>query len=107
MFKEVVALRQRFASRFVELAKSSAKTGEPMMRNLEYEFPGMGYAGVKDEFMMGDWLLVAPVIEKGAVERKVVIPPGKWRDADGKVFAGPAEVVVSAPLAKLPYFVKE
>ena len=107
MFKEVVALRQRFASRFVELAKSSAKTGEPMMRNLEYEFPGMGYAGVKDEFMMGDWLLVAPIIEKGAVERKVVIPPGKWRDADGTVFTGPAEVVVPAPLAKLPYFVKE
>jgi alpha-glucosidase len=107
LFNEVVALRQRFAPLLVELAKKSAKTGEPMMRNLEYEFPGMGYVGVKDEFMMGDRLLVAPVIEKGAVERKVVIPPGKWRDADGKVFAGPAEVVVSAPLAKLPYFVKE
>jgi len=107
LFNEVVALRQRFAPLLVELAKESAKTGEPMMRNLEYEFPGMGYAGVKDEFMMGDRLLVAPVIKKGAVERKVVIPPGKWRDADGKVFAGPAEVVVPAPLAKLPYFVKE
>lgn len=107
LFNEVVALRQRFAPLLVELAKESAKTGEPMMRNLEYEFPGMGYAGVKDEFMMGDRLLVAPVIEKGAVERKVMIPPGKWRDADGKVFAGPAEVVVPAPLAKLPYFVKE
>ena len=107
LFNEVVALRQRFAPLLVELAKESAKTGEPMMRNLEYEFPGMGYAGVKDEFMMGDRLLVAPVITKGAVERKVVIPPGKWRDADGKVFAGPAEVVVPAPLAKLPYFVKE
>ena len=107
LFNDVVALRQRFAPLLVELAKESAKTGEPMMRNLEYEFPGMGYAGVKDEFMMGDRLLVAPVITKGAVERKVVIPPGKWRDADGKVFAGPAEVVVSAPLAKLPYFVKE
>ena len=107
LFNEVVALRQRFAPLLVELAKESAKTGEPMMRNLEYEFPGMGYAGVKDEFMMGDRLLVAPVIKKGAVERKVVIPPGKWRDADDKVFAGPAEVVVPAPLAKLPYFVKE
>ena len=107
LFNEVVALRQRFAPLLVELAKESAKTGEPMMRNLEYEFPGMGYAGVKDEFMMGDRLLVAPVIKKGAVERKVVIPLGKWRDADGRVFAGPAEVVVPAPLAKLPYFVKE
>ena len=104
MFKRVVELRQRFASRFVALAKESAKTGEPMMRNLEYNYPGMGYDGIKDEFMMGGKLLVAPVMEKGAVSRKVVLPPGKWRSDDGKVYAGPATVEVAAPLSRLPYF---
>ena len=104
IFKEVVRLRQRFAPRFVALAKESAKTGEPMMRNLEYSFPGMGYAGILDEFMMGDDLLVAPVMEKGATSRKVVLPPGKWKADDGQVLVGPAEVEVAAPLARLPYF---
>ena len=103
---ETVALRQRFAPRFVELAKESAKTGEPMMRNMEYAFPGMGYAEIKDQFMMGDDLLVAPVVEKDAASRKVVLPPGTWRADDGTVFSGPAEIEVSTPLSRLPHFVR-
>ena len=104
IFGKTAELRQRFAPRFVELAKESAKTGEPMMRNLEYCFPGLGYAGVKDEFMMGDKLLVAPVVEKGSATRRVVLPPGRWRSDDGQAYVGPATVEVSAPLARLPYF---
>ena len=104
VFKDVVALRQKFAPRFVELAKESAKTGEPMMRNLEYCFPGMGYAEIKDEFIMGDDLLVAPVMEKGATSRKVVVPPGRWRGDDGQEVVGPCEVDVAAPLRRLPHF---
>ena len=104
VFKSVVALRQKFAPRFVELAKKSAKTGEPMMRNLEYCFPSMGYAGIKDEFMMGQDLLVAPVIEKGATSRRVVIPPGRWRGDDGKTVEGPAAIEVAVLLERLPYF---
>ena len=104
VFKKVVELRQRFAPRFVELARKSAKTGEPMMRNLEYNFPGMGYADIKDEFMMGDDLLVAPVMEKGAASRKVVLPPGKWMGDDGQVYDGPTTIDVATPLERLPYF---
>ena len=106
IFLETVALRQRFAPRFVELAKESAKTGEPMMRNMEYAFPGMGYAEIKDQFMMGDDLLVAPVVEKDAASRKVVLPPGTWRADDGTVFSGPAEIEVTTPLSRLPHFVR-
>ena len=107
MFADVVALRQRFAPRFVELARESAKTGEPMMRNLEYNFPGRGYSGIKDEFMMGDWLLVAPVMEKKATSRRVVVPPGRWLADDGREVSGPCEIEVSAPLSRLPYFLRQ
>ncbi len=64
-------------------------------------------AEVLDEFMMGGDLLVAPVMEKGAVARKVVIPPGKWKADDGQVYDGPTTIKVSAPLSRLPYFVKQ
>ena len=77
-----------------------------MMRNLEYCFPGMGYAGILDEFMMGDDLLVAPVMEKGATSRKVVLPPGKWLADDGKTYVGPTTVEVSSPIERLPYFLQ-
>lgn len=104
IIRDAVAIRQKFAARFVELAKASGCTGEPMLRNLEYNYPGMGYAGVRDQFMMGTDLLVAPVMEKGQTERQVVIPPGTWVADDGETIIGPKTVSVKAPLSRLPYF---
>ena len=106
IFKKTVELRQRFAPRFVELAKVSARTGEPMMRNLEYSFPGRGYAEILDEFMMGNDLLVAPVMEKGSVSRKVAIPPGKWLADNGKTYVGLTTVEIASPIERLPYFLQ-
>ena len=95
---------QRFAPKFVELARRSGETGEPMMRSMEYAYPRMGYAKISNQFLMGDDLLVAPVIEKGAKSRRVVIPPGRWRGDDGKTVEGPASIEVPTPLERLPYF---
>ena len=106
IFKGVANLRQKYAPRFVELAKESARTGEPMMRNLEYNFPGMGYADIKDQFIMGNDLLVAPVVEKGAGSRKVVLPPGKWKADDGRLHIGPATIETATPLSRLPHFIR-
>ena len=104
--QDAVAFRQRFAPTFVELAKKAAKDGEPIMRNLEYAYPGRGYATIQDEFLMGEDLLVAPVVEKGATSRKVVIPPGTWKADDGTSVTGPATVEVATPLARLPHFMR-
>ena len=76
-----------------------------MMRALEYVFPGMGYAGIKDEFLMGDDLLVAPVLEKSGAQRRVVLPPGRWRDDLGAVHDGPATLFLEdVPISRLPHF---
>ena len=105
IIRDTVALRQKFAGKIVELARRSGHTGEPMLRNLEYNYPGLGYAGVTDEFMMGDDLLVAPVVEKGQAERSVVLPPGRWLADDGTMYDGPKTVAVKTPLSRLPHFV--
>ena len=104
VFLAAVRLRQAHAAEFVALAKRAAKDGEPMMRTLEYAYPGCGYARVSDEFLMGEDLLVAPVVEKDAKTRKVLVPPGRWLSDDGKEVVGPVEIVVDAPLARLPHF---
>jgi alpha-glucosidase (family GH31 glycosyl hydrolase) len=101
--KKAVALRMRFTPRILKLAEASAASGEPMLRHMAYVFPEGGYENVKDQFMMGDDLLVAPMVRQG-VTRKVLVPKGKWKADDGSVLEGPAEVTVPVPLTRLPYF---
>lgn len=62
---------------------------------------------VKDQFMVGPSLLVAPLFT-GEKERKVVLPAGKWYDFYTGELAGEGEVITVAPgLSKIPVYVKE
>ncbi len=104
--KKAVATRMKFTNYIVRLTKEAAKTNQPVVRYLEYSFPHKGYAKIKDEFMLGDSVLVAPVVEKKMYKRRVTLPDGKWKYIDGKKYNGPAIIEVDAPLDVLPYFVK-
>ncbi len=99
--KDAIAIRAQFIPMIVELADHAAKTGEPIVRYMEYEFPGNGYASVIDQFMLGSDVLVAPVMVSGQRKRDVKIPPGTWKDADGKSFKGPSVVTIGAELDEL------
>jgi len=95
-------LRARFVPEILELARHAATTGEPIMRHLAYVFGG--YEDVADQFLLGNDVLVAPVLEPGARSRRVVFPPGQWISGEGERFSGPCEAVVDAPLGRLPWF---
>ena len=97
-------LRMDYTWYILETAKASAKSGEPMLRAMEYEFPGQGAAAVTDQFMLGSKVLVAPQLKKGAKTRKVFLPAGKWLADDGREYEGPSMVEVETPLARLPRF---
>ena len=99
-------LRREYAPLILQLAQESAVTGEPIVRAMEYAFPHEGLARVNDQFMLGDRVLVAPVITKGAVTRAVALPKGRWRDSDGAVTEGGCTIIVDAPLDTLPIFTR-
>lgn len=97
-------LHVEFSSVIERLAKHAAATGEPIMRPLDYVFPHQGHAPITDQFMLGDDILVAPVVEQGARQREVIFPPGVWHDADHGRVVGPTSRMIDAPLARLPWF---
>ncbi|MCD9026201.1 glycoside hydrolase family 31 protein [Cohnella silvisoli] len=103
---EAARLHLRMGDRIVALAEQSSLTGEPIMRAMDYVFPGQGYERIHDQFLLGDEILVAPVLEKGAVKRKVVIPDGRWMGDDGIVVTGPCEWETDSPLSRLPWYEK-
>lgn len=99
-----VALRQRLLPEILGLARHAAATGEPIIRPMAYVFPGSGMDDVTDQFMLGDDILVAPVLEKGATSRQVAFPAGTWQSETGATLSGAATVEVDAPLDRLPWF---
>ena len=90
--------------RILGLAKSASKSGEPIVKPMEMAFPEGEYELVKDQFVLGNEIIVAPVIKKGARSRSVLLPSGKWKADDGKIYNGDQEVIIDVPLSRLPYF---
>jgi alpha-glucosidase (family GH31 glycosyl hydrolase) len=62
---------------------------------------------VKDQYMAGEFLLVAPMF-KGRASRQVVLPKGRWYDFYTGAYAGGGEVISVTPgLDRIPVFVKD
>jgi alpha-glucosidase (family GH31 glycosyl hydrolase) len=99
--RDAAHLHARWGEEIVQLAEACARTGEPMVRSLEYAYPSHEYAAIQDQFLLGDSMLVAPVLQKGQFERSVAIPPGSWRDDEGRDYTGPQTVTMNAPLDRL------
>ncbi len=100
---KAVRLRERWMPLIERLYRRAASTGEPIVAPLEYVFPHQGLSGVKDAFMLGDSLLVAPMLAPGTV-REVTLPAGSWRADDGRLYEGGTAVRIDVPLDRLPCF---
>jgi alpha-glucosidase/alpha-D-xyloside xylohydrolase len=83
-------------------------TGIPLIRSLGLEFPEDPAAwATADAYLFGPSLLVAPVFEQGATERKVYLPAGGWYDFwTAKPINGGTNVTVPTTLETMPLFVR-
>jgi alpha-D-xyloside xylohydrolase len=63
---------------------------------------------IGDEYMFGPDILVSPVTEEGATDRKVYLPPAEaWYDFwTGAKLAGDQRILAQAPLNRIPLYVK-
>jgi alpha-glucosidase len=105
--KKVLMLREKMMPMILNLALSSAATGEPIVKFLEYVFPNQGLSGINDQFLLGDSLMVAPMIKPNSHHRTVhfpVLTRGKWVADDGKIYPGGSSADIIVPLNRLPYF---
>lgn len=63
-----------------QLMQEAAQSGWPMVRPLWFVFPEdeQTWSLPADQFMLGDTLLVVPVLESGVTEREFYLPSGQW-----------------------------
>lgn len=102
--RDAAMLHKAMADEIVSLIEDAEKTGEPILRSLEYNDPHNGYADIDDEFMLGRDILVCPIVTKGTFEKEIVFPEGKWRDDEGNIYEGRSTQKVKTPLNKLTWF---
>ncbi|MFE1416188.1 glycoside hydrolase family 31 protein [Streptomyces sp. NPDC058746] len=100
----LMAERDRLLPYFVTLAHLARRTGAPYVRPLWWGNPeDRRLRNCEDAFLLGDALLVAPVLECGADRRAVRLPRGRWYDtATGAAHEGPGQVLLDAPQGRIP-----
>ena len=100
--RRAVETRARFLPALRAAWEHCARTGEPILRPMAYEFGGEPCAAAMDQFMLGEGLLVAPLLQKGAREREVWLPRGAWK-LDGERIEGGARRSFAAPEGPLVF----
>ena len=90
-----------------ELIREEAASGTPVMRPLFYHYDEPSAYTEKYESLLGRDLLVAPVVEKGAIDRQVYLPNDNWIHLfTGQKFNG-GIVRIEAPIGQPPVFIRE
>lgn len=107
--RAALALRERLVPYLYTLLYRAHAEHKPVLAPLFLAWPGEAAAyDEEDAFLLGDGVLVAPVLDPSVRERTVWLPPvaGGWFDFwTGARFAGGDAVTVAAPLGRCPVFV--
>lgn len=90
VYRYYAKLRMAMLPYIIYEAEKCVATGVPMMRALWVEFPKDENVGdIFDQYLFGDDLMVAPVVEEGKTERSVYVPAGEWTNLfTGEAFLG-------------------
>ena len=74
-------LHEQYSPLFIKLAQEATVTGYPIIRPIWWSDPSSEDAlTCEDEFLVGEEIIVAPVVEQGTRARDIYLPPGFWHD---------------------------
>ena len=108
IFKKYLKIRYEFIPYLYNLAQEMSFKGEPIVSPLFYHFEDdENTLEINDEYMVGDSLLVAPILDKDARRRMIYLPKGTWIDLfTGKKYIGGKYIIFAENLAECGYFIK-
>lgn len=100
--RHLIEMRYKLLPYIQQLFVQQARTGAPLMRPMCWHYPEDRFAcEVDDQFLFGEDILVAPILQRGRTTRSVYLPAGKWHriESPGGV---PENASVSAGTPALP-----
>lgn len=107
---KALAIRRKLEDHLVALAEEAAESLTPICRPLWMIAPDEEDTyEIQDQFALGNDIIVAPVVSRGARSRDVYLTQGTWRDVvNGSVIEGGQWIRnVSSPLDHLPVYIRD
>jgi alpha-glucosidase len=103
-FRKALQLRYHLLPYIYDIAHEDL----PIVRPMVMEYPNdPACRDLTDQYMLGDRLLVAPVMTPGVTARAVYLPKGVWYDYHtGKRYVGGKNILVDCPIDQIPLFAK-
>ncbi|MEP7119960.1 MAG: TIM-barrel domain-containing protein [Byssovorax sp.] len=107
-FRRYTRLHTALVPYLESLGKTASESGLPIWRGLMLGYPDDAAVWpITDEVMIGDGVLLAPVMTEAAISRAVYLPKGRWYPwAGGAAIDGEATVMASAPVAEIPVYAR-
>lgn len=108
IIRKYLKLRYELLPFLYTTLEEAHRTGTPLFRPLllNYQDDPNTY-NLDDEFMVGEDLLVAPIMKPDVTRRLVYLPQGTWYDYwTKKKYSGGTMITVDAPLDTVPLFVR-
>lgn len=109
ILKNLVELRSRMKPYTLKYMDIASKTGKPIMRPMFFDYyqDEICYT-LDDQYMYGEEILFAPIVERGQEQRTVYLPEGNWINVfDKKTYSGQQTITCRARLHEFIAFVKE
>lgn len=79
IFRKMVEMRYRLMPYIFSQGFIASQNGWPMLKAMFLNYPDDPTTWtLEDQFMFGEDLLIAPIMEENCIERKVYLPKGKW-----------------------------
>src|ERR1044071_8625529 len=106
--RKYVELRYAFLPYLYTALEEAHRTGVPPFRPLllNYQDDPSTY-NLDDQFVVGDDILLAPIVKPDVTRRLVYLPAGSWYDYwTNKKYAGGTMISVEAPLDTVPMCVR-
>lgn len=109
IIKNIIETRERLRPYIMKYMDIASKTGSPLMRPMFYDYykEDICYT-LEDQYMFGEDILFAPIMQRGQVERSVYLPEGGWIcTIDKKRYEGKQTFKIHAEINQYIAFVKE
>ncbi len=108
ILKDLVLLRERLRPYIENHMKIASEKGYPIMRPMFFDFPDdENCYMLGEQYMFGDDILFAPIVNRGQTEKQVYLPKGEWILTKNMQQYGAGRYEISAEIDEFIAFIKK